>query len=118
MHRRTVWLPAGVLLFTIVGVCIYLVTKPPDMPPIREGMTFNEVTSLAWGSVSYLLPVDSDDSHDHYNFCTTEPDQLGRFWVVTVYFNSTGRVSRWDQRQESSSWLVWIDATFFKTSTK
>jgi hypothetical protein len=113
MRRRKVWLLGSVLL-AFVGVGVYQVAKPPDMPPLRAGMTYDQVKALRWGSASYTLPLDSGDLGERYNICTTKPDWRGYFWVVTVYFDPDGRVSGWERRPASQSWLVWLDEKFFK----
>jgi len=61
MRRRKAWLLGGVLLLAFVGVGVYQVATPPDMPPLHVGMTYEQVFALPWGSASYLLPVDSGD---------------------------------------------------------
>jgi hypothetical protein len=118
MRRRKAWLLGGVLLLAFVGVGVYQVATPPDMPPLHVGMTYEQVFALPWGSASYLLPVDSGDPGERYNVCTTKPDWRGSFWVVTVYFDPEGRVSGWERRRESQSWLVWLDDKFFKPSAR
>jgi hypothetical protein len=107
MRRRIVWLVVVVLVWAIIAAVVYrYIAKHPESPPLRVGMTEEEVGEALGGyTQSRYTPIYPEESMVEY---MSAPDALGRGHTVAVRCYR-GRVERWEVIPWSGERPPWLD---------